>query len=142
MSSRYSAPLSDIRFALFDVLKMDQQAQALGFEEANRDLMDAVLDEAARFSETVLAPLNAVGDREGCRFDPATGAVTTPPGFREAYAQYVENGWSSLTAPASTLAFVPASARRKSSTLAGLVRCRSNAAASAGACAATPAWRP
>ncbi|PZO64718.1 MAG: acyl-CoA dehydrogenase [Pseudoxanthomonas suwonensis] len=100
MSSQYSAPLSDMRFALFDVLKMDQQVQALGFEEANRDLMDAVLDEAARFAETVLAPLNAVGDREGCRFDPATGAVTTPPGFRDAYAQYVENGWASLTAPA------------------------------------------
>src|SRR5690606_27808853 len=67
-------------------------------EDASRDLVDAVLDESARFSEEVLAPLNAVRDREGCRFDPATGAVTTPPGLKQAYAQYVDGGWTGLVA--------------------------------------------
>ena len=99
MSSSYHVPLSDIRFALFDVLGAEGMLSQLGFEDANRELMDAVLDEAARFCETVLTPLNQVGDEAGCKFDPATGAVTTPPGFRQAYAQYVEGGWPSLTAP-------------------------------------------
>lgn len=100
MSSSYKVPLSDIRFALFDVLGAEGMFSQLGFEDANRELVDAVLDEAARFCETVLTPLNKVGDEVGCKFDPATGDVTTPPGFRQAYTQYVEGGWPSLTAPA------------------------------------------
>ncbi|KGM57601.1 acyl-CoA dehydrogenase [Lysobacter arseniciresistens ZS79] len=97
--SKYTAPLRDMRFALHDVLGIDTALPALGHEEAGRELVDAVLDEAARFTESVLAPLNEVGDREGCRHDKATGAVTTPTGFKEAYAQYVEAGWPGLTAP-------------------------------------------
>jgi alkylation response protein AidB-like acyl-CoA dehydrogenase len=96
----YKAPLTDMRFALFDVLRADETFARLGFAEATRDVLDAILEEGARFTETVLAPLNAIGDREGCRYDKASGAVTTPPGFREAYAQFVEGGWSGLTAPA------------------------------------------
>ena len=99
--SSYAAPLSDIRFALHDVLDAEALFRRLGFAEATRDIVDAVLDEAARFNETVLAPLNRVGDEVGCRFDPTTGAVTTPPGFREAYAQYVEGGWPGLVSPAA-----------------------------------------
>ncbi|MBW3550864.1 MAG: acyl-CoA dehydrogenase C-terminal domain-containing protein [Proteobacteria bacterium] len=64
-----------------------------------RDVLDAVLQEGARFNETVLAPLNAIGDQVGCSHDKATGAVTTPPGFKQAYAQYVEGGWAGLTSP-------------------------------------------
>ncbi len=97
--STYHAPLADMRFALFDVLGAEAQFQRLGFTDATRDLLDAVFDEAARFTETVLAPLNAEGDRVGCRLDQATGAVTTPPGFKQAYAQYVEGGWAGLTSP-------------------------------------------
>jgi alkylation response protein AidB-like acyl-CoA dehydrogenase len=97
--SQYQAPLNDMRFAMFDVLGVDACFARLGFTEATRDVLDAVLEEGARFTETVLAPLNSVGDRVGCTFDKATGAVTTPPGFREAYAQYVEGGWSGLTSP-------------------------------------------
>ena len=98
--SLYKAPLADMRFALFDVLKADTQyARLPGGENATRDILDAILDEAARFSEQVLAPLNAVGDEEGCRFDKATATVTTPKGFKEAYAQYIAGGWSGLTAP-------------------------------------------
>jgi hypothetical protein len=98
--SLYKAPLADMRFALFDVLKAESQyARLPGGENATRDILDAVLDEAAKFSEQVLAPLNAVGDEEGCRFDKATATVTTPQGFKEAYAQYIAGGWGGLTAP-------------------------------------------
>ena len=97
--STYHAPLSDMRFVLYDLLGAEALFARLGFADASRDIVDAVLDEAARYTETVLAPLNKVGDTVGCTFDPATGAVTTPPGFRQAYAQWVEGGWSGLVAP-------------------------------------------
>ena len=97
--SSYKAPLTDIRFALHDVLGVEALFQQLGMDDASRDVIDAILEEGARFNETVLAPLNSVGDEIGCSFDKATGAVTTPPGFRQAYEQYVEGGWPALNAP-------------------------------------------
>jgi len=96
--SSYTAPLADIRFALHDVLGAQALFQRLGLAEATTDIIDAVLDEAARFSGTVLAPLNGVGDEIGSVFDKATQSVTTPPGFKQAYAQFVEGGWTGLTA--------------------------------------------
>ncbi len=96
--SSYKAPLTDIRFALFDVLGAEQLFARLGYSDATRDVLDAVLDEAGRFTETVLAPLNSVGDEIGCSFDKASGEVSTPPGFQQAYAQFVEGGWTGLTA--------------------------------------------
>ena len=98
--STYHAPLTDIRFALHDVLQVDALFASLGFEDANRETLDAVLDECARLCETVLAPLNRVGDEQGVRFDKATGAVTTPEGFKDAYDQFVEGGWTGMSAPA------------------------------------------
>jgi alkylation response protein AidB-like acyl-CoA dehydrogenase len=97
--NRYTAPLRDMKFALYDVIGADRLYARLGIEAAQRELLDAVMDEAARFTQTVLAPLNQSGDEHGCAFDPATGDVRTPPGFRAAYAQFVEGGWPSLTAP-------------------------------------------
>jgi alkylation response protein AidB-like acyl-CoA dehydrogenase len=97
--SSYRAPLSDMRFVLFDVLGAGPLFARLGFNDATRDIVDAVLEEGARFTETVLAPLNRVGDEAGCRYDQATGAVATPPGFKQAYAQYVEGGWAGLVSP-------------------------------------------
>jgi alkylation response protein AidB-like acyl-CoA dehydrogenase len=97
--NNYTAPLRDLRFALFDVIGAEKLYQDLGIVHAERELLDAVLDEAAKFTQTVLAPLNSVGDEHGCTFDKTTGAVTTPPGFKEAYAQFVEGGWTGLTAP-------------------------------------------
>ena len=100
--ARYTAPLADIRFALYDVLGVEDLFKRLpGYEMATRDVVDAVLEEAAKFTEQVLAPLNQSGDQEGCRFDAATASVKTPTGFRKAYEQYVESGWSGLTAPAA-----------------------------------------
>ncbi len=97
--SRYEAPLRDIRFALFDVIGVEALYARLGFAGAQRDVMDAVLEEAAKFTETVLAPLNAVGDEVGCTYDKDTGAVASPPGFQNAYEQFVEGGWNGLVAP-------------------------------------------
>ncbi|MEN1940991.1 acyl-CoA dehydrogenase C-terminal domain-containing protein [Luteimonas sp. MJ246] len=96
--SQYTAPLDDIRFVLNEVLEAPTQFARLGYADATPDVIDAVLEEAARFSGSVLAPLNAIGDQQGCRHDPATGDVTTPDGFKAAYAQYVEGGWPGLTA--------------------------------------------
>ena len=96
--SQYTAPLADFRFVLDDVLDSQAQFARLGHSDATPDVIDAVLEEAARFSGSVLAPLNAVGDQQGCRHDAATGDVTTPEGFKAAYAQYVDGGWPGLTA--------------------------------------------
>ena len=102
MAARYSAPLADLRFVLYDVLDAESLLARLpGYENATRDVLDAVLDESAKFTEQVLAPLNQVGDQEGCHFDAAGASVTSPRGFKQAYQQYVDNGWSSLTASAA-----------------------------------------
>lgn len=95
----YKAPLADMRFALYDVLDAGTLFARLGFADASRDIVDAVLEEGARFNETVLAPLNRIGDEVGCKYDKASGDVTTPPGFKQAYAQYVEGGWAGLVSP-------------------------------------------
>ncbi len=94
----YKAPLADTRFALYDVLQVEPLFQRLGYADATRDVLDAVLEEAARLAETVLAPLNAVGDREGCTHDKDTGNVTTPTGFKPAFDRFVEGGWAGLVA--------------------------------------------
>jgi len=96
--SSYTAPLSDLRFGLHDVLKVESLFARLGFTDASADVIDAVLEEAGRFSASVLAPLNSVGDEIGCVLDPANGEVTTPPGFKQAYEQFVDGGWTGLTA--------------------------------------------
>ncbi len=95
--SKYQAPLRDMRFSLFDVLGADAlYARLPGLEGATRELVDAVLEEAAKFNEQVLAPLNKSADDEGCHFD--NGNVRTPKGFKEAYTQFVAGGWSGLVA--------------------------------------------
>src|SRR5690606_12431722 len=86
--SNYKAPIDDIRFVLSDVFGAPALFARLGLLDASEDVVDAVLEEAARFTGSVLAPLNAVGDRQGCRHDPATGDVSTPEGFKAAYAQF------------------------------------------------------
>ena len=102
MTTHYTAPLSDIRFCLYDLLDVEKLfAKLPGCESLTHELIDAVLDEAAKFSQQVLAPLNETGDQEGCSYDKKTGTVKTPKGFKRAYEQYVEGGWAGLTAPES-----------------------------------------
>jgi len=91
----YKAPLRDIQFVLNEMLDNEQHYQNLpGCEDATPDMVSAILEEGAKFAERVLAPLNQVGDQQGCQFN--DGEVTTPEGFKEAYQQFVEGGWPSL----------------------------------------------
>lgn len=94
----YKAPLRDMRFILNEVIGLEKHYQTLGLTDITSDLIDSILEEGARFAETALAPLNRQADEEGVTFD--NGAVTTPAGFKEAYKQYCDNGWASITAPA------------------------------------------
>ncbi len=100
--SRYTAPLADLRFVLHQVLEVEKTyARLPGCEVASADLIDAVLEEAGKFSEQVLAPLNGSGDQEGCQFDPTSHEVRTPKGFKDAFRLYVEGGWTGLTIDAA-----------------------------------------
>jgi len=93
----YKAPLRDISFVMNEVLEAEKLFQTLpGYEEASADLLDAIIEEGAKFSEGVLSPLYQSGDEEGCTW--SAEGVTTPSGFKEAYQQYVENGWPALSA--------------------------------------------
>ena len=93
--NRYTAPLADLRFALHDVLGAAAlYARLPGCEAATRDVIDAVLEEGAKFAEQVLAPLNQSGDEEGCRFE--SGVVRTPNGFQDAYRLFRDGGWTAL----------------------------------------------
>ena len=93
---RYDAPLRDMRFVLDELLHVEGYADLPGFADAPPDVMAAILEEAGKLASGILAPLNAVGDQQGCTL--ADGEVTTAPGFREAYRQYAEAGWTGLTA--------------------------------------------
>ena len=95
----YKAPLRDMRFVMQDLLNIEKHYQSLpGCEEVNQELVDTILDEASKFAEDVLAPLNAVGDEVGCQML-ENGEVSTPPGFKAAYEQYVDAGWPALDQP-------------------------------------------
>ncbi|MDP1626496.1 MAG: acyl-CoA dehydrogenase C-terminal domain-containing protein [Parvibaculum sp.] len=92
----YKAPLREYRFLLNELLDFSQYADLPGFADAPADLVDAILEEAAKLTEEVLLPLNQVGDREGCKLE--NGVVTTPTGFKEAYKTLVDGGWPALVA--------------------------------------------
>jgi len=95
--SDYRAPLREMRFVMDELAGLSEVAGLPGFEDASADLADAILTEAAKFSGEVLAPLNRVGDREGCRWTP--DGVTTPNGWKEAYQAFCEAGWNGTTQP-------------------------------------------
>lgn len=92
----YKAPIRDIQFVLHELLGIEDHYKKLtGGDEVNRELIDAILEEGAKFSENELAPINQSGDQEGCQWD--EGVVTTPKGFKEAYVKFVEGGWPALS---------------------------------------------
>ena len=91
----YKAPIRDMMFVLEEVIGTDRVLSMPKFSEINKDLIEAVFSEAARFTETVLQPINQSGDKEGCTWKDST--VTTPKGFKEAYSAFVEGGWPTLT---------------------------------------------
>lgn len=96
--SHYKAPLETMNFVLFDVLNAGQLAELKPFEDATEEMFKAVMEEAAKLAERVMLPVNASGDREGCQYSPEDFSVQTPTGFKEAYQQYREGGWSGLSA--------------------------------------------
>jgi len=95
--SDYRAPIQDMRFVINELAGLHEVSQLPGFDEATPDLVDAVLDEAGKFAADVVAPLNRVGDKEGCQL---TGnGVTTPTGWKAAYDAFCEAGWHGIAQP-------------------------------------------
>jgi alkylation response protein AidB-like acyl-CoA dehydrogenase len=92
----YEAPVRDMRFVLDELWVDDGFGELPALAEFDSDLTNAILEEAARFSREVLLPLNRTGDEEGCVLE--NGVVRTPAGFKEAYKQFTESGWSALAA--------------------------------------------
>lgn len=93
----YIAPLKDMLFDIEHLANIAQVARMPGLEEAGLETAQAVLEECARFNQDVIAPLNVAGDRDPSSFK--DGKVTTTPGFKEAFAQYVSGGWQGLQHP-------------------------------------------
>ncbi len=92
----YTAPTKDMQFILHDVLKVTEQSTP-GYDELDRDFTAAILDECGKLNTEVLAPLNVVGDTEGCVLE--NGVVRTPTGFKAAFDQVREGGWTGLDMP-------------------------------------------
>ena len=93
----YLAPVKDMLFNIEHLARIDQIAQLTGFEDAGLDTAQAVLEEAAKFNEQVLSPLNWEGDKNPSSWN--NGVVTATPGFKEAYRQFAEGGWQGLQHP-------------------------------------------
>ncbi|MFP4328029.1 MAG: acyl-CoA dehydrogenase family protein, partial [Paracoccaceae bacterium] len=91
----YEAPTRDMQFLLHEVLKVSE-AEIPGYDELDRETTSAILEEAGKLAENVLAPLNPVGDAQGCTLE--NGVVRTPDGFRDAYEQMRAGGWMGLDA--------------------------------------------
>ncbi|MEM1195539.1 MAG: acyl-CoA dehydrogenase C-terminal domain-containing protein [Pseudomonadota bacterium] len=94
----YNAPTRDTRFVINEMLDLASYGNLPGFEHATQDMIDTVVNESGKFCSEVLAPLNQIGDEQGCTRH-EDGSVTTPDGFKEAYGQLVDAGWTTLGGP-------------------------------------------
>jgi alkylation response protein AidB-like acyl-CoA dehydrogenase len=92
--SDYNAPVTDILFTMKAIAGLDALTALPGYADATADTVQAILEEASKFAGEVLAPLNAVGDREGCTLE--NGVVRTPTGSKEAYRGFAEAGWNAV----------------------------------------------
>lgn len=96
--AQYTPPLRDMQFVLHELFNVADELKMMPrHAEVDADTINQVLEEGGKFAAEVLFPLNISGDQEGCHHDKATHAVTTPKGFKAAYAQYVEGGWPALS---------------------------------------------
>jgi alkylation response protein AidB-like acyl-CoA dehydrogenase len=96
--AQYIAPLRDMQFVLHELLHVDDELKQLpAHAEIDADIINQVLEEGGKFTSAVLFPLNHSGDREGCHLNKETHEVSPPKGFKQAYKQYVEAGWPSLS---------------------------------------------
>jgi butyryl-CoA dehydrogenase len=95
---QYIAPMRDMKFVLHELLGVEEELKQLPkYADIDTDVINQVLEEGSKFTSQVLFPLNHPGDREGCHYDKNNQTVTTPKGFKEAYAQYVAAGWPALS---------------------------------------------
>ena len=94
--SEYSPPLDDMKFTLKEVVNVNSLSELPAFSEVGLEALDSLLDEASRFFNEVISPTNRTGDLEGSLLND-DGSVSTPSGFREAYAQYVDAGWGAIS---------------------------------------------
>jgi len=94
----YTAPTRDTRFVVNEMLDLASYGNLPGFENASADMIDTVINEAGKFCSEVLAPINQIGDEQGCTRH-EDGSVTTPEGFKAAYDAYVESGWGTIAKP-------------------------------------------
>ena len=92
----YNAPIKDMLFLVNEWLGLERWTSLPGYEEADADIWEAVLEEAGKFASTEVLPINQAGDEHGAVHE--NGEVRTPPGFKEAYTQFIENGWTSIDA--------------------------------------------
>ena len=95
--SYYKAPLKEMQFAIEELSELSALAGLPGYEDADKDLVDAILEQSGQFAEEVISPLNKSGDQHGTFIE--NGKVVSPPGFIEAFQQFAENGWLSLKQP-------------------------------------------
>ena len=92
----YNAPIKEMMFLVNDWIGMDRLTALPGNEDVDAEVLEAILEEAGKFCSNELLPINRQGDEVGATFE--NGCVTTPPGFKEAYKKFIENGWTGIDA--------------------------------------------
>lgn len=93
----YKAPLKEMQFVIEELAEISALAELPGYEDADNDLVEAILEQAGKFAEEVISPLNKPGDEHGTFIE--NGKVVSPPGFADAFNQFSENGWLSIKQP-------------------------------------------